>query len=67
MGMSSWILSSEEKFWDIISDAVKEAEHISEAYNAAMKNKNLVAHLDDNEVIDMVDEFWNDFWSKYNG
>ena len=31
MGMSSYVLDCEDKFFDIVSDAVKESEHISEA------------------------------------
>lgn len=67
MGMSSYIFDGEEKFYDIVADAVKNAEHITEAYAVAEKNKSLVAHWNKGEVEECVDEFWNDFWSKYAG
>jgi hypothetical protein len=65
MGMSSYVLDCEEKFYDVVADAVKGAEDISEAYAVANENKALVANWSDAEVTECVDEFWNDFWSKY--
>ena len=67
MGMSSYIFDGEEQFYDIVAEAVKNAEHITEAYAVAEKNKSLVAHWGPGEVEECVDEFWNDFWSKYAG
>lgn len=65
MGMSSWVMDCEEKFYEVVANAVKNAEDISEAYTVANENKALVANWSDTEVTECVDEFWNDFWSKY--
>lgn len=65
MGMSSYIMDGEEEFYDVVATAVKESEHISEAYAVAQKHKSLVAHWNPGEIEECVDEFWNDFWSKY--
>lgn len=67
MGMSSYVLDCEDKFFDIVSDAVKGSEHISEAIKIAVDNAGLVAHMSVTEIEECVSEFWNDFWSKYNG
>lgn len=65
MGMSSYVLDLEDQFYDAVSVAVKESEHISEAYVRAMESRSMVANWSDAEVHECVDEFWNDFWSKY--
>ena len=66
MGMSGYIFDGEEKFFDIVADAVKQSEHVDEAYAVANKNKGLVAHWGPGEIEDCVDEFWNDFWDNYS-
>ena len=37
MGMSSYILDNEEKFWDKVYDKITESEHISEAMSFAVE------------------------------
>ena len=66
MGMSSYVMDCEDKFFDVVADAVKEADDISDAMRIAVANKGLVANWSVNEVEECVSEFWNDFWSKYN-
>lgn len=67
MGMSSYVLDLEDRFYDIVSDAVKSSEHVSEALAVAIKHKDMVPCFNDYEITEMVGDFWNDFWSKYNG
>jgi hypothetical protein len=67
MGMSSYILDLEDRFCDIVSDAVKSSEHVSEALAVAIKNRDMVPCFNEHEITEMVGDFWNDFWSKYNG
>lgn len=65
MGMSGLVLDNEERFYDIVADAVKQSEHITEAYATVMQSKSLVAHLSNEEICSCVDDFWDDFWSRY--
>ena len=65
MGMSSYILDLEEQFDEKIESAVKQSEHVEEAVAEAMKHRDLVAHLSDDEVTEMVYEGWNEIWSNY--
>ncbi|MEC7115662.1 MAG: hypothetical protein VXW76_03735 [Actinomycetota bacterium] len=65
MGMSSYILDLQEQFDEKVETAVKESEHISEAMAEAMKHRDLVTHMTDEEVEDYVGEAWNEIWSNY--
>ena len=55
MGMSSYILDLEEQF----------DTKVEEAVDLCMKHRDLVAHLSDDEVTEMVYEGWNEIWSNY--
>jgi len=65
MGMSSYILDLEEQFDKKIEEAVKQSECVEEAVDHCMKHRDLVAHLSDDEVTEMVYEGWNEIWSNY--
>ena len=65
MGMSSYILDLEEQFDEKIESAIKQSEHVDEAVAEAMNHRDLVAHLSDDEVTEMVYEGWNEIWSNY--
>ena len=65
MCMSSYILDLEEQFDEKIESAVKQSEHVDEAVAEAMKHRDLVAHLADDEVTERVYEGWNEIWSNY--
>ena len=65
MGMSSYILDLQEQFDEKVELAVKESEHISEAMAEAVKHRDLVAHMTDEEIEDYVSEAWNEIWSNY--
>tara|TARA_Y100000816_G_C26045516_1_gene547869 strand:+ start:68 stop:271 length:204 start_codon:yes stop_codon:yes gene_type:complete len=66
MGMSSWILDSEEKFWDKVVDIIKESDHINEATGKSMElAQTMVPHLDEDDVFGQVEDYWQDFWSNY--
>ena len=65
MGMSSYILDLEEQFDTKVESAIKQSEHVDEAVSEAMKHRDLVAHLSDDEVTEMVYEGWNEIWSNY--
>ena len=65
MGMSSYDLDLEDKFLDIVAEAVKQSEDISEALDVALSNANMVPQYSASDIDDLVCEYWNDFWSKY--
>ncbi len=65
MGMSGYILDLQEQFDEKVEQAVKESEHISEAMAEAVKHRDLVAHMTDEEIEDYVSEAWNEIWSNY--
>ena len=65
MGMSGYILDCEEQFDTRVESAIKQSECIDEAVAEAMKHRNLVAHMTDDEVVDYVHEGWNEIWDNY--
>lgn len=65
MGMSSYVLDLEDKFLDIVAEAVKQSEDISEALDVALSNANMVPQYSASDIDDLVCEYWNEFWSKY--
>ena len=65
MGMSGYILDLQEQFDEKVELAVKESEHVSEAMAEAVKHRDLVAHMTDEEIEDYVSEAWNEIWSNY--
>ena len=65
MGMSNWILDLEEQFDSKVEEAVKQSECVEEAVAEAMKHRDLVANMTDEEVEEYVHEGWNEIWSNY--
>jgi len=65
MGMSSYILDLQEQFDEKIESAIKQSEHVDEAVAEAMKHRDLVANMTDDEVVEYVYEGWNEIWSNY--
>tara|TARA_B100001248_G_scaffold126049_1_gene94535 strand:+ start:10519 stop:10746 length:228 start_codon:yes stop_codon:yes gene_type:complete len=66
MGMSSYVLDCEEKFWDGVVDIIKESDTIQEATGKAMELwKKEVPFLDEDDVFGQVEDYWQDFWSNY--
>lgn len=65
MGMSSYILDLQEQFDEKVESAIKQSEHVDEAVAEAMKHRDLVANMTDDEVVEYVYEGWNEIWSNY--
>ena len=66
MGMSSYILDCEDKFWDDVVEIIKASDTIQEATAKAMELwKKDVQFLDEDDVFGQVEDYWNDFWSNY--
>jgi hypothetical protein len=65
MGMSSYVFDLEDKFCDIVANAVKQSENVSEALEIALSNSSMVPQYSTSDIDDLVCEYWNEFWSKY--
>ena len=66
MGMSSFVLDAEEKFWDKVYDKITESEHISEAMSFAVElRKTEVPNLTTESIEEVVSEGWDEVWSEY--
>ena len=65
MSMSSYVLDLEDKFCDLVADAVRQSENISEALEVALANSSMVPQYSNSDIDDLVCDYWNDFWSKY--
>jgi|TARA_B100001939_G_scaffold301494_1_gene278087 hypothetical protein len=65
MGMSGYILDLQEQFDGKVEEAIKQSEVIEEAVAEAMKHRDLVSHMSDDEVVEYVYEGWNEIWSNY--
>ena len=68
MGMSGYIMDLEEKFYDDVSEIVKESDSYQEAETKVLEKAKVdVPFLDRDDVIECVSHFWYDFWSKCAG
>lgn len=65
MSMSSYVLDLEDKFLDLVADAVKQSENIGEALDIAIANSSMVPQYSNSDIDDLVCDMWNDFWLKY--
>jgi len=63
--MSSYVLDLEDKFCDLVADAVRQSENISEALEVALANSSMVPQYSNSDIDDLVCDYWNDLWSKY--
>jgi len=66
MGISSYVLDAEEKFWDKVYNKITESEYISEAMNFAVElGKTEVPNLTTESIEEVVSEGWDEVWSEY--
>jgi len=63
--MSPYINNTEDQFYEIVAEAIKESEDIVEATARCLPYRNMVPYYSTDGVIDLIRDFWNDFWSKY--
>ena len=68
MGMSSYVLSIEDRFADEVSKYIGECEEITELQDKLVVNRSfdLLAHMSDEEKTEMMSELWNEYWSQHN-
>ena len=66
MGMSSWIMDLEDKYWDTVEKIVSESETFQEAEGSAKSLAQTEVPFLDVETISLgVAHLWNEFWSNY--
>ena len=68
MGMSSYVLSIEDRFADEVSKYIGECEEITELQDKLVVNRSfdLLAHMSDEEKTEMMSELWDEHWSQHN-
>ena len=66
MGMSSYVLRSEESFADEVSKYIGECEEITELQDKLVINRSfhLLAHMSDEEKPEVMSDHWNEYWSQ---
>ena len=64
MGMSSYVIDCEEKLFDIISESIKNFDHLTEVMQEAVKHRKLVPHWTVQEIEDCCSEFWEEYWAS---
>lgn len=67
MGMSSFVMDSEDQFIDEVSARIVGCECVHELLESLERDDcmRLIAHMTDGEKCEFVEELWNDFWSDH--
>ena len=63
--VKAWAMDLEEQFIDKCGDIAKDSECYEEYCQRAVLNDNMVVHLDEQEVADLISDVWSEVWSKY--
>ena len=56
-------MENEEKFYDLVGDLVRECDSVKACKEKA--DLDLVNHLSEKDVADIIFDMWTDYWSKY--
>lgn len=59
MGMSNYIMDLEEQFFEAASDVAHECETFDIFCDLMMKQRDLVVHMDMDEVVDILGEIYS--------
>ena len=57
-------LENEEKFYDIVSNIVSECDSVQECLSKV--DLDLVRHLPEKDVEEIVNDIWTDYWQKFS-
>ena len=60
----NWVLSLEEEFYDKCADTVLDCEHIEEYRMRMTQHHALVKHFSNDEINEIVNSVWNDYWEE---
>ena len=60
-------LDNEEKFYDLVSDIVSDCDSVQECLSRVeiQDALDLVSHLSEEDVSDIVNDLWTEYWWKY--
>lgn len=59
MGMgANWVIECEEKFFDAVQDVCVECDTLDEVFEVMQPQRDLVKHMTDDEVDDIIGEIW---------
>ena len=58
MGMSSFIIDMEEKFFSAVQEVIHECETLDELYKITDSQRDLVSHMKSDDVDDIIGEIW---------
>ena len=56
-------MENEEKFYDLVSDIVSDGDSIQECKERV--DLDLVSHLEEDAIDDIVNEIWTEYWYKF--
>ena len=63
--VKAWIMDLEEQFIDKCEEIAKQSDSYEEYCQRAVLNDNMVVHLDEYEIADIISDVWSETWSKY--
>ena len=58
MGMSSYVMETEEQFYEAAEDVKLECTSFQEFHNVMLSQWDLVKHLEQEEVLEVLNEMW---------
>ena len=56
-------MENEEKFYDLVGDLVRECDSVKECKEKV--DLDLVRHLSEKDIDDIIFDMWTDYWDKY--
>tara|TARA_R100001594_G_scaffold6145_1_gene17952 strand:+ start:205 stop:411 length:207 start_codon:yes stop_codon:yes gene_type:complete len=60
----NWVLELEEEFYDKCADTILDCEHIEEFRKRMTQYHDLIKHFSDDDIDEIVDSTWNDYWEE---
>lgn len=61
MGMSNYVMSLEEQFFDAAQDVVHECTDFEQFYDLMRSQLDLVKHMDIQEVVNILNGIWSEY------
>lgn len=67
MGMSSYVLSIEDRFVDEVSKYIVGCKDITDLQDKLVINRSfdLLAHMSDEGKTEMMSDLWDEYWNEY--
>jgi len=60
----NWVLELEEEFYDKCCHIVSDCEHMEEFVSKMSAHYDLVKHFSDDDITEIVNSVWNDYWEE---